>query len=50
MTTENLEELQFELESLLYTKNQGELKDFAVMVQLDTELTDESKIFPTKLS
>ena len=35
MTTEDLEELQFELESLLYTKNEGELREFAVSIKLD---------------
>ena len=49
MTTENLEESQFELESLLYTKNQSELKEFAVSIKLDAELEGKSKIAATKL-
>ena len=43
MTTEDLEELQFELESLLYTKNEGELREFAVSIKLDIELAGKSK-------
>ena len=31
----NLESLQFELESLLYTKSEVELKEFAVSIKLD---------------
>ena len=49
MTTEDLEELQFELESLLYTKNQGELNEFAASIKIDVELADKSKIAATKL-
>ena len=49
MTTEDLEELQFELESLLYTKNQGELNEFAVSIKVDVELAGKSKIAATKL-
>ena len=49
MTTEDLEELQFELESLLYTKNEGELKEFAVSIKLNMELASTSKIATTKL-
>ena len=49
MTTEDLEELQFELESLLYTKNEGELREFAVSIKLDIELAGKSKIVATKL-
>ncbi len=49
MTTEDLEELQFELESLLYTKNQGELNEFAASIKVDVELAGKSKIAATKL-
>jgi hypothetical protein len=49
MTTEDLEELQFELESLLYTKNQGELNEFAASIKIDVELAGKSKIAATKL-
>jgi hypothetical protein len=49
MTTEDLEELQFELESLLYTKTQGELNEFAVSIKVDVELAGKSKIAATKL-
>ena len=49
MTTEDLEELQFELESLLYTKNEGDLREFAVSIKLDIELAGKSKIVATKL-
>ena len=49
MTTGDLEELQFELESLLYTMNQGELNEFAVSVKVDVELAGKSKIAATKL-
>ncbi len=49
MTTEYLEELQFELESLLYTKNQGESNEFAVSIKVDVELAGKSKIAATKL-
>jgi hypothetical protein len=49
MATEDLEELQFELESLLYTKTQGELNEFAVSIKVDVELAGKSKIAATKL-
>ena len=49
MTMEDLEELQFELESLLYTKNEDELREFAVSIKLDIELAGKSKIVATKL-
>ena len=49
MATEDLQELQFELESLLYTKSEGELKEFAVSIKLDIELAGKSKIAATKL-
>ena len=49
MATEDLEELQFELESLLYTKSEGEIKEFAVSIKLDIELAGKSKIAATKL-
>ena len=49
MTTEDLEELQFELESLLYTKTQGELNEFAVSIKVDVELAGKSKIAAKKL-
>ena len=46
---EDLEELQFELESLLYTNNQGELNEFTVSIKVDVELAGKSKIAATKL-
>ena len=47
MATEDLEELQFELESLLCTKSEGELIEFAVSIKLDIELAGKSKIAAT---
>ena len=49
MATEDVEELQFELEPLPYTKSEGELKEFAVSIKLDIELAGKSKIAATKL-
>ena len=46
---EELEALQFELESLLYTKDETELKEFAVSISLDVDLWGKSKIAATKL-
>ena len=45
---ENLESLQFELESLLYTKSEVELKEFAVSIKLDVDLSEKSKIAALK--
>ena len=45
---ENLESLQFELESLLYTKSEVELKEFAVSIKLDADLSEKSKIAALK--
>ncbi len=41
--------LQFELESLLYTKSEVELKEFAVSVKLDVDLSEKSKIVALKI-
>ena len=49
MTTEYLEGLQFELESLLYTKNLAQLKELAVSIKLGVELDGKTKIAATKL-
>ena len=46
---EQLEELQFELESLLYTKNETELENFAASVKIDEDIAGNSKIAITKL-
>ena len=46
---ENLESLQFELESLLYTKSENELKEFAVSIKLEVDLSGKSKIAALKL-
>ena len=46
---ENLESLQFELESLLYTKSEVELKEFAVSIKLDVDLSEKSKIAALKI-
>ena len=46
---ENLESLQIELESLLYTKSENELKEFAVSVKLEVDLSGKSKIAALKL-
>jgi hypothetical protein len=35
---EDLEKLQFELESLLYTKSEVELKVFAASIKLDKDI------------
>ncbi|CAB3994233.1 Retrovirus-related Pol poly from transposon [Paramuricea clavata] len=48
-TEEQLEALQFELESLLYTKNETELENFAASVQIDGDIAGKSKIAITKL-
>ena len=45
MTTEDLEELQFEIESLLYTKNEGELKEFTVSIKLKYKQNSRNKIY-----
>jgi hypothetical protein len=41
---EDLETLQFELESLLYTKSEVELKEFAASVKLEKDISTKSKI------
>jgi hypothetical protein len=41
---EDLETLQFELESLLYTKSELELKEFAASIKLDKDISTKSKI------
>ena len=46
---ENLESLQFELESLLYTKSEVELKEFAISIKLDVDLSEKSKIAALKI-
>ena len=46
---ENLESLQFELESLMYTKSEVELKEFAVSIKLEVDLSEKSKIATLKL-
>jgi hypothetical protein len=44
MSTEDLETLQFELESILYTKSEVELNEFAAPIKLDEEISTKSKI------
>jgi hypothetical protein len=46
---EQLEALQFELESLLYTKNETELENSAASVKIDGDIAGKSKIAITKL-
>ena len=46
---EDLETLQFELESLLYAKSEPELKEFAVSIKLDVDLLAKSKIAALKI-
>ena len=41
---EQLEALQFELESLLYTKNETELENFAASEKIDGDIAGKSKI------
>ena len=46
---EDLETLRFELESLLYTKSEAELKEFTVSIKLDVDLSAKSKIAVLKI-
>jgi hypothetical protein len=41
---EDLETLHFELESLLYTKSEVELKKFAASIKFDKDISTKSKI------
>jgi hypothetical protein len=49
LAMEQLEALQFELESLLYTKNETELENFAASLKIDEDIAGKSKIAITKL-
>ena len=43
-----LETLQLELESLLYAKNEEELKQFAALMKIDKDILSKSKFFILK--
>ena len=45
----NLESLQFELESLLYTKSESELKEFATFIKLDADFSNKSRLACLKI-
>ena len=45
---EEHEALQFELESLLYTKSESELKEFAASIKIDKDLSNASKFLILK--
>ena len=46
---EDLETLQFELESLLYIKSEVKLEEFVVSIKLDVDLSTKSKIAVLKI-